>query len=131
MVDWLDKLDWGSEQQSDLRALGFDFIRQGHYERATIYYEALVALDPHSLYDLHTLGGLYVQLGDGERAMRYLERALELDPNCVPALINKANALVVAGAQQDALTVAGKLTQLDDPAARRLGEALQLAYTNI
>jgi tetratricopeptide (TPR) repeat protein len=129
MVNWLDALHWGEDQQSDLRALGFDFIRQGHYQRATVYYEALVALDPHSLFDLYTLGGLYVQLGDGERAIRYLERALEIDPNCTPALINKTNALIVMGAHQDALQIARRLAQLEDPEARSLGEALQLAYT--
>ena len=50
-INWKDHLGWSEEQLEDLRYTGFSYIRQGKYEIALAFFEALVILDPSSVYN--------------------------------------------------------------------------------
>jgi tetratricopeptide (TPR) repeat protein len=127
-VNWREILGWTNEQLEELRFAGFSFLREGHYQKALIYFEALIVLDPESTYDNQTLGALYLQVGEQEKALRTLNRALELNPNHEPTLLNKAKALISTHQQQEALTLAARLESSIDPAISGDAAALRAAY---
>ena len=56
IVNWRAILGWTDEQLEELRFTGFSFLREGHYNKALIFFEALVVIDPTSIYDNQTLG---------------------------------------------------------------------------
>jgi len=92
-VDWISILGWGQEELEDLRLVGYSYIRQGKYDIATTFFEALVVLNPNSIYDMQTLGALYLQRGNNLMALNYIEKALKLDPTHAPTLLNRTKAL--------------------------------------
>ena len=60
-VNWLELLGWGKGEVEDLRFIGYSYIKQGHYQTALTFFEALVVLNPDNAYDLQTLGALHLQ----------------------------------------------------------------------
>ncbi len=54
-ADWLSILGWGKEELEDLRFVGYSYVKQGKYDIATTFFEALCILDPESVYDVQTL----------------------------------------------------------------------------
>ena len=127
-VNWLEVLGWESEHLEDLRFVGYSYIRQGHYETATTFFEALVVLDPNSLYDLQTLGALYLQSSNNLMALNYIEKALKLDPQHYPTLLNRTKALFGLGYKRQALAQAQKLEKSSDEQVAGQASALLLAY---
>lgn len=127
-VDWKDVLDWTEEQVDDLRLTGYGYLRQGLYERAIIFFEALISLDPTSLYDQQTLGALYLQIGNARRAIDTLDQALTLDPKDLSTRLNKAKAHLTLGERDIGLALARALTAVKERRIRNLAEALLLAY---
>ena len=55
-VDWLSILGWNKDELEDLRFVGYSYIKQGKYDIAITFFEALTILSPESVYDLQTLG---------------------------------------------------------------------------
>ncbi len=88
-VNWREILGWSDDQLDELRISGFAFLREGQYQKALLFFEALILLDPKSAYDHQTLGALYLQMNQNDKALRTLNRALEIDPSNEPALLNK------------------------------------------
>lgn len=127
-MDWCDVLGWTEEQLRDLRATGYSYVVQGLYERAAIFFEALVAIDPKSAYDVQTLGAIYLQTGQSEQALDQLEKALDLQPTHLPTLLNKAKALLISGKLAEGLALAQSLTRVPRARVRNLAEALIMAY---
>src|SRR5580698_5821008 len=101
-VDWLSILGWGKDELEDLRFVGFSYIKQGKYDIATTFFEALVIFAPDSIYDLQTLGALYLQRGNNLMALNYIEKALKLDPTHLPTLLNRTKALFALGYKKQA-----------------------------
>jgi len=128
MTDYCDVLDWGEQQLLDLRATGFSYFKQGLYRRALIFFKALIAINPQSVYDLQMVAALHLQLGERERALELLDQALDLDPTHGPTLLNKAKALLLTGNLTEGFTLAESLIRVDSPRVRRMAEALLLAY---
>ena len=128
-IDWCEVLDWGTEQITELRVAGYEYLRQGHYQRALAYFEALVALNPTSAYDNLILGALYLQLDDPTHALERLDRALAIEPNNLSAQLNKAKALLISGVRKEGLVLAGQLTSCVDSQIKDLAEALVMAYS--
>lgn len=122
-VNWSEILGWNEEQLEELRFSGFSFLREGHYRKALLFFEALAVLNPKSHYDTQTLGAIYLQLGKNDKALKTINRALELDPKHEPTLLNKAKALFSLGNTAEATLLArgleksGDLTISDDAAA--------------
>lgn len=127
-TNWLEVLGWNANQIDELRLSGFSFLREGKYEKALIFFEALVVLDPQAAYDFQTLGGLYLQIGKKEEALETFNRALEIEPAHEPTLLNKTKALLMLDRKIEALQLARRLEKSKDPSISGDASALIAAY---
>lgn len=130
-IDWISILGWGEEELEDLRLVGYSYIRQGKYDIATTFFEALVVLAPESIYDTQTLGALYLQKGNNLMALNYIEKALKLDPVHAPTLLNRTKALFALGYKKQALAQAHILEKNQDVEIANQAQALILSYEPI
>lgn len=128
-IAWKDLLGWGDEQIEDLRFIGYSYIKEGKYDIARTFFEALIAINPTELYDLQTLGGLYLELGKGLAALEILNQALEIDGAHAPTLLNRIKTLLQLGHKREALEEARKLALHPDTRIANEAEALLLAYS--
>ncbi|MCC5832631.1 MAG: type III secretion chaperone [Chlamydiales bacterium] len=128
IVNWRAILGWTDEQLEELRFSGFSFLREGHYKKALLFFEALVIIDPLSVYDTQTLGALYLQMGEGKKAVDTLDQALALDPLHEPTILNKVKALLTVKQKGEALALAKSLEKSEDPTIANDASALLAAY---
>lgn len=130
MIDneWKAVLGWDESETEGLRLSGFAFIREGHYEKALLFFKALVILEALNVYDLQTLGALYLQLNDYEKALRTLDKALRLQGNHLPTLINKTKALFLLNRLDEAMVLAKFLKTCPDVSIANDAEALIISY---
>ncbi len=128
-IDWLSILGWNSDELEDLRFVGYSYIKQGKYDIAITFFEALVILAPDSVYDLQTLGALYLQQGNNLMALNYIEKALKLDPTHLPTLLNRTKALFALGYKRQALAQAHSLENAPQEQIAGQAQALILAYS--
>lgn len=126
--EWLSILGWGVEELEDLRFVGYSYIKQGKYDIAAQFFEALVVLSPESVYDVQTLGALYLQKGNNLMALNYLEKALKLDPSHSPTQLNRMKALFSLGYKRQAMMQARQLEKHADLDIASQAQALILAY---
>ena len=127
-INWRDKLGWTEEQLDEMRFAGFSYIRQGKYDIALPFFQALVVLDPESSYDSQTLGALHLQMNNPELALKALDRALKIEADHGPSLLNLAKALFMLGRKEEGLKLAEILSREKDPAIANIAKALLLAY---
>jgi len=127
--NWCEALGWTGEQIEELRHAGYAYIRQGKYDIAISFFEALNILDPESAYDAQTLGALYVELNQPSKALRFLDKALKLDADHTPTLLNLTKAFFMLGKKDEALRLCGILREDPNPKVSSTAEALLLAYT--
>lgn len=127
-IEWLSILGWNKEELEDLRFVGYSYIKQGQYDIAMTFFEALVILAPDSIYDLQTLGALYLQKGNNLMALNYIEKAVRLDPAHLPTLLNKAKALFALGYKRQGLNQAKALETCPEPQIAGQAQALLMAY---
>ena len=128
-LEWLSILGWSEEELEDLRFVGYSYLKQGKYDIATTFFEALVLLCPQSLYDLQTLGGLYLQTGNNLMALNYIEKALKIDPTHLPSLLNRTKTLFALGYKRQALAQARMLEKCAQEQIANQAQALLLAYS--
>lgn len=128
-LKWLDVLGWKGEELEDLRFVGYSYIKQGLYDIAITFFEALIILSPDSAYDLQTLGALYLQKGNNLMALNYLEKALKIDPNHGPTLLNRTKALLALGYKKQGLVQARLLEKNPEEQIASQASALVLAYS--
>lgn len=128
-VNWREILGWTNEQLEEIRFSGFSFLREGHYQKALIFFDALVILDPKNAYDAQTLGALYLQMGDLQKALNALNQALALEPDHEPTLLNKAKVLISLHQKENALDLIKRLESSKDPLIAGDAMALIFAYT--
>ncbi len=128
-VDWKKILGWSSEQLEEFRLAGFSLLREGKYEKALIYFKALVTLDSKDIYDIQTVGALHLQLGENEEALTFLNKALESEPAHEPTLLNKTKALLLTGKKSEAFDLAHQLEKSQDSTIANDASALILAYS--
>ncbi|EPP35062.1 tetratricopeptide repeat family protein [Chlamydia ibidis] len=131
MIDneWKAILGWGDQELEELRISGYLFLRQGHYRKAILFFEALTVLDPLSIYDFQTLGGLYLQVGENEKALFILDQALRMQGDHLPTLLNKTKALFCLNRIEEASAIAMFLTTCPDSIIANDAEALIMSYT--
>src|SRR5215204_1006421 len=96
-INWQEILKLSEEQIEDLRYTGYAYLRQGKYDVALSFFEALNVLDRNSAYDAQTIGALYLEMGQPEKALKYLEKALKLEGDHAPTLLNMCKALFLVG----------------------------------
>ena len=128
-IQWMEILGWKQDELQDLRFVGYSYIKQGHYDLALTFFEALVVLSSSEVYDLQTLGALYLQKGNNLMALNYLEKALKMDPNHLPTLLNRTKALLALGYKKQGLSQAQALEKSEDPSIASQAEALVIAYS--
>ena len=58
-IKWMERLGWTEEHIEDLRYTGYSYVRQGKYDIALAFFEALAVLEPESAYDAQMLGAIY------------------------------------------------------------------------
>lgn len=127
-IKWVEKLGWSEENVEDLRYTGYAYIKQGKYDIALTFFEALVILEHDNAYDLQTLGALYIELNQPEKAMNCFDAALKLDGDHTPTLLNLTKAFLMLGKREDGLRLAHVLKNDPSPAISNVAKALILAY---
>lgn len=127
-IDWMKELGWTEEQLEDLRYAGYAYIRQGKYDVALPFFEALVVLNPESAYDAQTLGAIFLQLDQPAKAAKALDKALKLETDHAPTLLNFTKALFMLGKQDEGLKLAHMLKSEPDIRISNAAWALILAY---
>ncbi len=127
-INWRDKLSWSEENLEELRLAGYAYLRQGKYDIAASFFEALTVLDPDSAYDAQTLGALYVQMNEPLKALKYFDKALKLETDHAPTLLNLTKALLMLGKKEEALRLAKILSKESNPKIANTAKALILAW---
>lgn len=125
-IDWLDILDWNEDHLNDLRFIGYYYIKQGHYDTAIKYFEALCLL-ASSTYDLQTMGALYLQKGNYVKALNYIEQSLKKNSEHLPTKMNRVKALFALGYKNQAIEQAKELLKCDNIEIASQASALLLA----
>lgn len=129
-INWLEKLGWTEENIEDLRYTGYSYVRQGKYDIALIFFEALAVLTPNEVYDAQTLGAIYLQINKPQQAILNFEKALKLEPNHAPTLINLAKTLFMIGRKQEGLKICHILKKDQNTEISNVAKALILAYSS-
>lgn len=127
-MNWLEILGWGTEEISDLRYVAYSYIKQGIYDVALTFLDALSVLSPPTPYDLQTIGALHLQLGNGLKALDFLDRALKMEPTHLATQLNRAKALFMLGYKRQGLVQALELEKSPDKEISTQASALVLAY---
>lgn len=127
-IDWMQQLGWTEEHVDEMRNIGYSYLRQGKYETALPFFEALVALDSESIYDIQTLGALYVQIDQPKKAIRILNKALMFDVDHGPTLLNLMKAYFMAHETEEGLRLAEVLKNDKNPFIAGTAEAFMLSY---
>ncbi|RDB31751.1 tetratricopeptide repeat protein [Candidatus Similichlamydia laticola] len=129
-IVWRDLLGFSDEQIQDLRFTGYFYIRQGKYEIAKSFFEALVIFQSQEMpskqevYDFKTLGALYLELGKYRRALRYLDRALQFDAEDWTVRLNRLYCLFSLNKIEEGLEAAEELRNSQLPQIAGAAEAL-------
>jgi len=127
-IKWQKELKWSDEQLEDMRYAGYAYLRQGKYQIALTFFEALTVLAPENPYDLETTGALYLQLNQPKKALEYFDKALKLESEHSPTLMNVSKALFMLGRRDEGLKVAKILSRDANPSISNTAKALILAY---
>lgn len=129
MVEWKKHIHWNEETLDELRIAAYAYIRQGKYDIAIDFFEALTVLDPESAYDAQTLGALYVQLGNPAKAIKCFDKALKLEADHAPTLVNLAKAMFMLGKREEGLKLCNILKNEKNPQISNIAKALIMAYS--
>lgn len=127
-MNWLEILGWGNEEIGDLRYVAYSYIKQGVYDVALTFFDALAVLTPPIAYDLQTIGALHLQLGNGLKALDFLDRALKMEPGHLFTQLNRAKALFMLGYKRQGLVQVLELEKCPDKEIASQASALVLAY---
>lgn len=128
-INWCKELKWNHEQIEDLRYTGYAYLRQGKYDIAISFFEALTVLDPESSYDAQTLGALYLQINHPAKALKWLDRALKVEADHGPTLLNLCKALFMLGKKEEGLKLANILKNEPNSMISNVAKALILAHS--
>lgn len=127
-MNWQEILGWGTEEINDLRYVAYSYIKQGVYDVALTFFDALAVLTPPIPYDLQTIGALHLQLGNALKALDYLDRALKMEPNHHLSQLNRAKALFMLGYKRQGLVQSLELEKCEDKEIASQATALAMAY---
>jgi len=126
--DWKKTLGWTDTHTLEMRNAAYSYVRQGKYEVALPFFEALTVLEPDSVYDLQMLGAIYVQMNQPLKAIKCLDQALQIDADHSPTLLNLTKAFFMAGRIEDGIRLARILQNDKDPYIAGHAAALLLCY---
>lgn len=124
----MEVLGWSVEEINDLRYVAYTYIKQGVYDVALTFFDALAVLSPLTAYDLQTIGALHLQLGNGLKALDFLDRALKIEPLHFSTRLNRVKALFMLGYKRQGFAGALELETCSDKDIASQAAALVLAY---
>jgi lipoprotein NlpI len=127
-VKWGDVLGWGPSHLQELRFLGYTYLKEGKFDIARIFFEALVVVDPSNAFDHRMLGAIFLLLGDCLKALDSLEKSLKIEPENFTAMLNRSKALLYLGRIQEGLAIAEQLKNCQEVSIADDAKALLLAY---
>ena len=128
-INWMEKLGWTEEHIEDLRYTGYSYVKQGKYEIALAFFEALSILDPTSGYDAQMLGAIYLQLNQNSKALIYFDKALKLeDTDHSSTLLNLAKTFFAMGKKDEGLKLANLLKNDKNQTIANVAKELIMAY---
>lgn len=128
-IKWRESLGWSEEVLEEMRSAGFAYIRQGKYDIALPFFEALCVLDPDSAYDAQTLGAIYLQINNPAKALKYFDRALKIEGDHAPTLLNLTKCLFMLGKKEEGLKLANILKNEPNLSISNMAKALILAHS--
>lgn len=129
-INWMEKLKWTDEHIEDLRYTGYSYIRQGKYDIALAFFEALSVVDPTNAYDAQTLGAIYLQMNQPNKALLYFDKALKLEnSDHGPTLLNLAKTFFAMGKKEEGLKLVQILKNESNTTIANVAKALILAYS--
>ena len=127
-INWTQELKWTEEHLEDLRYSGYAYLRQGKYDIAITFFEALTVLDPENAYDSQTLGALFLQINEPKKALKWLDHALKIEGDHAPTLLNLCKALFMLGKKEEGLKLANILKNETSIQISNVAKALILAH---
>jgi len=127
-MEWKEVLGWKKEEMEDLRYVAYSYIKQGIYDVALTFFDALSVLDQPTPYDLQTMGALHLQIGNGLKALDFLDRALKVEPDHPKTQLNRAKALFMLGYKRQGMLQALELEKSGDAEISTAASALILSY---
>lgn len=128
-INWVQELKWSDEHLDDLRYTGYAYLKQGKYDIAITFFEALTVLDPDNAYDSQTLGALFLQVGEPKKALKWLDQALKIEGDHGPTLLNLCKALFMLDKKEEGLKLANILKNEQSLAISNVAKALILAHS--
>lgn len=128
-INWTKELKWTEEHLDDLRYTGFSYLKQGKYDIAITFFEALAVLDSDNAYDAQTLGALFLQIGEPKKAIKWLDQALKIEGDHAPTLLNLCKALFMLGKKEEGLKLANILKNETSLQISNIAKALILAHS--
>jgi tetratricopeptide (TPR) repeat protein len=126
--NWIERLNWTNQDLDNLRFIAYLYAKQGKYDLALSFFEALSILSPQTIYEKQMLGALHLQKGNHLQALSYLNQSLKLDPSHFPSLLNRAKALLALGYKEQAKEAALLLKESGDSSLAAQASALLLVY---
>jgi tetratricopeptide (TPR) repeat protein len=98
---------------------------KGNYDRAFVYYDRVLKMDPKNPKAWYQKGTTLQRLGKNDEALACYEKALDLDPVNMYIWFSKALLLASLGRVGEAIgALDGALAIQDVPEVRRLRDAL-------
>mgnify|MGYP001566201508 FL=1 len=89
-------LDSYAELSNDISLLesqAIEMINESKYDKAIIYLDKILEIDPQNINALNNKGGILIKSGNYSNAIDYFDEILKIDGNNTQALNNKAIAL--------------------------------------
>ena len=126
-IQWMEVLGWGKKHIEDMRFIGNCYVKQGKYDIAITFFEALCLLS-NTTFDKQTMGALYLQIGKNNEALTYLDQALKEMPDHLPTQLNRAKALFSLGNKEEATAQAKPLLKAEDLRIASQASSLLVAF---
>ena len=128
-INWTQELKWTNDHLDDLRYTGYAYLKQGKYDIAITFFEALTVLDPDNAYDSQTLGALFLQIGEPKKALKWLDHSLKIEGDHGPTLLNLCKALFMLDKKEEGLKLANILKNEPSIQISNIAKALILAHS--
>ncbi|NGX49080.1 MAG: hypothetical protein K940chlam5_00676 [Candidatus Anoxychlamydiales bacterium] len=127
-MDWQNYLELTDDSIEDLRSVGYLYVKQGCFDIALDFFNALLILHPGNSYDESIIGALYLEKGKYLEALEHLDEVLKVDPSNYLVLLNKAKTLFSLGYRTEAIAITKMLSNCPDKKLSSQASALIEAY---
>ncbi|NGX34804.1 MAG: hypothetical protein K1060chlam1_01160 [Candidatus Anoxychlamydiales bacterium] len=127
-MDWQSYLELSDESIEDLRSVGYLYVKQGCFDIALDFFNALLIFNPGNTYDESIVGALYLENGKYTEALEHLDESLKVEPKNYLVLLNKAKTLFSLGYRTEALAITKMISNCPNKKLASQALALLQAY---